>query len=165
VAPRVLKPGEKRDTRCNMLKRKDLLILSYLRNNARQRLTNISRRTHIPVTTIYDNVRRYEKKFIIKHASILDFRKLGFNAKTKIALKVSDSRAELMSYLQEHPNVNSLYRTDSEFDVLAELVFRELRDVDEFLETLKNKFQVEKSLVLNITDDLKREEFMSKVAF
>jgi DNA-binding Lrp family transcriptional regulator len=148
-----------------MLKRKDLLILSYLRSNARQRLTSISRRTHIPVTTIYDNVRRYEKRFIIKHASILDFRKLGFNAKTKLALKVNGSRAELLSYLQDHPNVNSLYRTDSEYDVLAEVVFRELRDVDEFLDTLKNRFDVEKSVVLNITDDLKREEFMSKVAF
>ena len=148
-----------------MIKRKDLLILSYLRNNARQRLTSISRRTHIPVTTIYDNVRRYEKKFIVKHASLLDFRKLGFNAKTKVALKVNGSRAELLSYLQEHPNVNSLYRTDSEYDLMAELVFRELRDVDEFMETLNSKFDIEKSVVFNITEDLKREEFMSKVAF
>ena len=148
-----------------MLKRKDLLILSYLRNNARQRLTSISRRTHIPVTTIYDNVRRYEKRFISKHTSIIDFKKLGFNAKTKIALKVNGSKAELLNYLQEHPNVNSLYRTGSEYDVLAELVFREFRDVDEFMETLKNRFEVEKSFVLNITEDLKREEFMSKVSF
>ncbi|MBW2963988.1 Lrp/AsnC family transcriptional regulator [Candidatus Woesearchaeota archaeon] len=148
-----------------MLKRKDLLILSYLRNNARQRLTSISRRTHIPVTTIYDNVRRYEKRFIIKHSSIVDFRKLGFNAKANLALKVNGARGELLSYLQEHPNVNSLYRTDSEYDVMAELVFRELKDVDEFLEALSSRFQIEKSLVLNVKEDLKREEFMSKLAF
>ncbi len=153
------------NTRCKMIKRKDLLILSYLRKNARQRLTSISRRTHIPVTTIYDNVRKYEDRFIIKHASLLDFRKLGFNAKTQIAIKVDGARGELLSYLQDHPNVNSLYRTDSEFDVLAELVFRELKDVDEFVETLKSRFPVEKSFVLNVTDDLKREEFMSRIAF
>lgn len=149
----------------DLLKRKDLLILSYLRKNARQRLTSISRRTHIPVTTIYDNVRKYEKKFIIKHASLLDFRKLGFNAKTNIAIKVDGSRGELLSYLQDHPNVNSLYRTGSDFDVMAELVFRESKDVDEFLDGLKKRFSIEKSLVLNITDDLKREAFMSKMAF
>jgi len=148
-----------------MLKRKDLLILSYLRSNARQRLTSISRRTHIPVTTIYDNVRRYEKRFIIKHASLIDFRKLGFNVKTNIALKVSGSRAELLSYLQEHPNVNSLYRTDSDYDVLVELVFRESKEVDEFLQGIRGRFQLDKSMVLNVTDDLKREEFMSKIAF
>ena len=146
------------------MKRKDLLILSYLRKNARQRLTSISRRTHIPVTTIYDNVRKYEKLFIIKHASLVDFKKIGFNAKTNIALKVDGSRSELLSFLHEHPNVNSLYRTSSDFDVMAELVFRELRDVDEFLDLLKNRFSIEKSLVLNITDDLKREDFMSKIA-
>jgi DNA-binding Lrp family transcriptional regulator len=148
-----------------MLKRKDLLILSYLRSNARQRLTSISRRTHIPVTTIYDNVRRYEKRFIIKHASLLDFRKLGFSAKASIALKVGGSRSELLSYLQDHPNVNSLYRTDSDYDVLVEMVFRESKDVGEFLDGVKSRFQLEKSLVLNVTDDLKREDFMSKIAF
>lgn len=148
-----------------MLKRKDLLILSYLRSNARQRLTSISRRTHIPVTTIYDNVRRYEKCFIIKHSSIVDFRKLGFNAKASLAIKVNGARGDLLSYLQEHPNVNSLYRTDSEYDIMAELVFRELRDVDEFMEALNSRFSIEKSLVLNVKEDLRREEFMSKLAF
>ncbi|MBW2967263.1 Lrp/AsnC family transcriptional regulator [Candidatus Woesearchaeota archaeon] len=148
-----------------MLKRKDLLILSYLRSNARQRLTSISRRTHIPVTTIYDNVRKYEKHFIIKHASIIDFRKLGFTAKTKVALKVNGPKQEVIGFLQDHPNVNSLYRTDSEFDILAELVFRELRDVDAFIENLKSRFSIDKSVVLNITDDIKREDFMSKLAY
>ena len=125
------------------MKRKDLLILSYLRRDARQRLTNISRRTHIPVTTIYDNVRRYEKEFITKHSSLIDFRKLGFNAKTNVALKVGSNRSEVLDYLQDHPNVNSLYRTDSEYDLLVELVFRELRDVDDFLSGLKGKFDIE----------------------
>jgi len=90
---------------------------------------------------------------------------LATYAKAKVALKIGGSRAELLNYLQDHPNVNSLYRTGSDYDVLAELVFRELRDVDEFMETLKKRFEVEKSLVLPITEDLKREEFMSKVSF
>jgi DNA-binding Lrp family transcriptional regulator len=141
------------------------MILSYLRSNARQRLTSISRRTHIPVTTIYDNVRRYEKRFIIKHSCILDFRKLGFNARTSLALKVNGSKSELMSYLQDHPNVNSLYRTDSEYDLLVETVFRDMKDVDEFIDTIKSKFNVEKSLLLNVTEDIRREDFMSKLAF
>ena len=109
-----------------MLKRKDLLILSHLRDNARQRLTSISRRTHIPVTTIYDNVRKYEREFVLKHASLLDFRKLGFNAKTKVLLKIADNKPEVLDYLATHPNINSLFRLHSEYDVLAELVFREL---------------------------------------
>jgi len=147
-----------------MLKRKDLLILSYLRDNARQRLTRISRRTHIPVTTIYDNVRRFEDRFIIKHASILDFRKIGFNAKASVALKVAGSRGDLVDYLQGHPNVNSLYLTDSEYDVLTELVFRELRDVDDFVVSLEKMFPLEKSFIMNITDDLKRETFLSRAS-
>jgi DNA-binding Lrp family transcriptional regulator len=147
-----------------MLKRKDMLILSYIRQNARQRLTSISRRTHIPVTTIYDNVRKYEKSFILKHASIIDFRKIGFSTKMNIALKAGSNRSELLSYLQEHPNMNSLYRLDSEYDLLAELVFRDNKEANEFVDNIRKRFQIEKSIVLNVTDDLKREEFLSKVA-
>jgi len=145
-----------------MLKRKDMLILSYIRQNARQRLTTISRRTHIPVTTIYDNVRKYEKSFILKHASIIDFRKLGFGTKMNLALKAGAIRGELMTYLQEHPNINSLYRLDSEYDLLAELVFRDTKEANEFVDNIKKRFPIEKSLVMNITDDIKREEFLSK---
>lgn len=146
-----------------MLRRKDLLILSYLRRNARQRLTRISRHTHIPVTTIYDNVRKYERDFITKHAALLDFRKLGFDAKVNIALKVDGSKSELLEYLQSHSNVNSLYRTASEYGLLVEAVFRNSRDVDVFLDELSDRFRIEKSLVLNVTDDLKRESFMTEV--
>ena len=112
------------------LERRDLAIITRLRENARQRLTNISRRTHIPVTTIYDNLKRYEKWFIKKHTCLIDFEKLGFNARAKVALKTNGSKTDLLDYLQNHPNVNSLYRTSSEFDVLAEIIFQELRDVD-----------------------------------
>ncbi|MFC1722821.1 Lrp/AsnC family transcriptional regulator [Nanoarchaeota archaeon] len=142
------------------MRRKDLLILGYLRSNARQRLTHISRRTHVPVTTIYDNVRKYEKDFIIKHASLLDFRKLGFNAKTNLAIKVA-KKTEVLDYLSSHPNVNSMYRTDSEYDFLVELVFRELRDVDLFIKNLAEQFDVEKTLVMNLTSDIRREDFLS----
>ena len=145
------------------LERRDLAIITRLRENARQRLTNISRRTHIPVTTIYDNLKRYEKWFIKKHTCLIDFEKLGFNARAKVALKTNGSKTDLLDYLQNHPNVNSLYRTSSEFDVLAEIIFQELRDVDEFLEMISRKFEIEKSFVINITENLKQEEFLTEL--
>lgn len=114
------------------------------------------------MTTIYDNVRRYEREFITKYASIMDFRELGFKAKTNIALKVAHPMGDLLDFLGSHPNINSLYTTDSEYDILAELVFQELRDVDEFLALIKRQFPIEKYFVFNITGDLKREEFMSR---
>ena len=143
-----------------MLKRKDLLIMSHLRLNARQRLTKISRRTHIPVTTIYDNIKKYENRFIKKYTSILDFRKIGFNAKSKIAIKTKGSKNEVLDYLLGHPNVNSLYRVTSDYDILAEVVFRELRDVDCFLDVLNRRFKIERSVVLNISEEIKKEAFM-----
>jgi len=53
-----------------MLSKKDAKIISHLRNNARTKITNISRELKIPVTTIYDRVRAHENKFIKKRAKI-----------------------------------------------------------------------------------------------
>lgn len=144
-----------------MLKRKDKLILSYLRNNARQRLTTISRRTHIPVTTIYDNVRKYERQFILKHASLLDFRKLGYKTKAKLVLKAGQDKKALLEYLKESANVNSLFSLSAEYDYLAEVVFEDQEHVDDFLTVLRDKYGVQESLVLKVEDDIKRETFLS----
>ncbi|HIJ01446.1 TPA: hypothetical protein HA363_02255, partial [Candidatus Woesearchaeota archaeon] len=59
--------------------KKDVLLMSFFRNNARENLTRISRITRIPVSTIFDKLRDYEKELVKKHTTLLDFRKLGFD--------------------------------------------------------------------------------------
>ncbi|MFC1752750.1 Lrp/AsnC family transcriptional regulator [Thermoproteota archaeon] len=147
------------------MKRKDWLILSHLRKNARSTLTQISRKTYIPVTTVYDHLRKYEQKLIMKNACLLDFKKIGFKSKAKIAVRVDNNQRDFVKNLIEHPLVNSLYRLsadfDANFDFMIELIAREQRDIDNFIRDLKRDFPVSNSLIFNVTEDLKREEFLS----
>ncbi|MBU4209210.1 MAG: winged helix-turn-helix transcriptional regulator [Proteobacteria bacterium] len=39
-----------------MIKKTDLIIISSLRQNAREKLTEMSRKTRIPVSTIFDRI-------------------------------------------------------------------------------------------------------------
>ena len=62
-----------------MIDKQQMLIISNLRNNARQTLTKMSRRTLIPVSTIFEKIRNYESSLIKKHTSLIDFTKFIFN--------------------------------------------------------------------------------------
>jgi len=145
-----------------MFSKKDAEIISHLRNNARKKITNISKEMKIPVTTIYDKVRAHEKKYIKKHVTLLDFQKLGMYARANLAIKVErSSRNALQKFLVEHPNVNSLSRVDFGSDFLADVVFKDNGELHGFIEDLESHYQTQVQ-IFNVIEELKKEEFLTK---
>ena len=83
------------------MKKSDLLFLAFLRQDARQTLTNISRKTKIPISTLYDKLRQHEKNLILKHTTLIDFTQLGFNCRANIMLSAAkDDKEKLRNYLK-----------------------------------------------------------------
>jgi len=145
-----------------MIGKKELLIINHLRKNSRETLTNISKRTHIPISTIFEKIRVNEGDLIIKHTSLINFFKLGFNARAKIILKSKkESKSELKRYLLLNQNVNTLYKINNGFDYMIECIFRNMKELEDFLEIVDDKFGLEKKEIFYIIDDLKRESFLS----
>ena len=144
-----------------MIKQSDLKFISYLRKNSRQTLTNISKKTRIPISTLYDKLKLHEGAVIIKHTTLLDFAKLGFNCKANILLRVGrEHRDKLGSYLKAHPVINNLYKINNGFDFLAEGIFCHVKDLEDFLEELEKNFSLEEKRTHYVIEDLKREEFL-----
>jgi len=71
------------------LKGRERLLLSHFRRNARESLTTISRETRVPVSTIFDKLKHYERQFIRKHTTLVDFSKLGYMTRANVMLKVA----------------------------------------------------------------------------
>lgn len=146
-----------------MFSKKDAEIMTYLRRNAREKVTDISKMTKVPATTIYDKLRVHNKKYIKKHTALLDFPKLGLHAKAQVSIKIGkDSRDALQKFLVEHPNVNSLSRVNFGSDFLAEVIFKNFAEVEKFTDILERNFNTEKIQVFNISEDIKKEEFLTK---
>jgi len=142
--------------------RKDILLMTYFRRNARENLTQISRWTSIPVSTIFDKLREFEKGLIQRHTTLIDFRKLGFDIRIDILFKVAkDSREEFKEFLVGNENVNSIYRINSGFDYLVEGIFKDMSDLQRFTELL-DKFKIEAKQELFILEDIKRESFLTE---
>ena len=146
-------------TKFKMISKKDIEILSYMRDNARKKVTEISRQLKIPVTTIYDKIRSHNKRGIIKrNVSLLDYSKLGYNANAIISLKGSKEKQEdLKEFLEKHHNVNSLYLVNFGSEFIVEVVFKEMIKLQEFVETTEEMFQVVNRATLNIVNEIKKE--------
>jgi len=146
-----------------MINKKDLLILSYLRKNSRETLTKISRKTSIPISTIYDKLKYYHENLITKHTTLIDFAKLGFNARSNIMVKVDRTeRNDVKKFLTNNPNINSVYKISSGYDFLIEGIFKNVKDVEDFIDVFGNKFKIEQTQVYYIIEDIKKEGFMNE---
>jgi len=145
-----------------MLKQKEQKILACLRADARVRLTEISKKTQVPVSTIHDKLKGRYDGIITKMTALLDFRKLGYTARACIILKVKRSDREgLQAFLERNEAVNNLFKINNGYDFMIEGVFKYLQDLENFTEELEDKFQIEEKQVFYIIDDIRREMFMS----
>ena len=147
-----------------MINKKDLKIISQLRSDARMPLTKMSRKIQIPVSTIFDRLKINENNLILKHTCLLNFSKLGYNVRAHINLKVDkEDKEALKEHLIKHQSVNSVFKINNGFDFMVEGVFKQIIDMENFIENLDQKFKILDKKSYFIIEDIKRESFMSNL--
>ncbi|MBT3323557.1 Lrp/AsnC family transcriptional regulator [archaeon] len=145
------------------MKTTDQLIISLLRENSRMTLTNMSKKTKIPVSTLHEKLKQFKQGLIKKHTSIIDFNQLGFNARANVLFKVErKQKEELKEILQANFHTNKLYKVNNGFDYIAELIFKDMRDLENFLDEIKSDFNMEDMKTFYVIDELIEEDFLSK---
>ncbi len=145
-----------------MLSIKEYQLISHLRQNARATLTNLSRKTGVPISTIYDKLKHHEHGLIRKHTSLLDFSKLGYDTRVNMLIKVSkDKKDECKEFLLKNQSINSVFKINNGFDFLIEAIFSSIRDFEDFKENIECRFDLEDIKAYYVIDEVKREAFMS----
>jgi len=143
--------------------KKDITIVSHLRNNSREMLTKISKKTGLPVSTIFDRLKMHTGGLIKKNTSLIDFQLLGFNSRAKVILKVERSdREKIGNLLKTHQNINNAYRINNGYDFMFEAIFRNMKDLEDFIYRLEKEFNILEKHVYYIIDDIKQEDFLSR---
>ncbi|MDO8481241.1 MAG: Lrp/AsnC family transcriptional regulator [Nanoarchaeota archaeon] len=145
-----------------MIPQKDLLILSALRANARLKLTEISKLTKVPISTVFDRMKDYESRLIRGHTTLLDFARLGYTTRAQVLIK-TDMRCRdlLREYLSKHQNVNTFCKINNGFDYMVEIIFVTIRQMEDFLESLEQKFTIHNLEIHYIVEDIKKEGFLA----
>lgn len=142
--------------------KKDIKIITHLRQDARMPLTKMSKKTHIPVSTIFDRLQSKDIA-IVKHTSLLNFPKLGYNTIAKITLKVEkEDRQNLKEFLLKHQSINSVCRINNGYDFMVEGIFTGIQEMEEFIEKVENRFRISDTQSFFVLEYLKREAFLSQ---
>ncbi len=137
---------------------KDLLIISRLREHSRESLTSMSKKTGIPISTLFDRLRSL--KPVKRYTVLLDFEQLGYSVHAFVLLKVNfEKNSDVKKHLCSHSQINSLYKTNNGFTFLVEGVFESVSNLDEFIEHLQQKFGIEKYSIQYSVEEVKREGF------
>jgi len=139
----------------------DLEILQYMRLDSRIKLTDLSRKLGLPVSTLYHKL-KHSDIGIKTNTCLLDYKKLGFPINMILFVKVKkDSQEDFTNYAQKHFNVNSVFKINNGFNFFLEGVFEGLGQSIEFIEDMYERFKIEKDQTFYITDEITKEKFMT----
>lgn len=75
-----------------------------------------------------------------------------------------DARDAVKEYLSKHQNINSVFKINNGFDYMFEAIFVNIKDMEDFMEALDQRFKIENKEVYYIVDDIKKEAFMADPA-
>jgi DNA-binding Lrp family transcriptional regulator len=142
------------------LKPKELQIVRHLRANARETLTHLSKKTGVPVSTLFDKLNQYRTNLIVRHTCLLDYTKLGFDLRVQLLIKIPRERERFEKYIVEHYQVNCVFRINNGFDYLIEAIFKNMRDFTDFMQAL-DKFPIKERKEFYVLQDLRREAFLT----
>jgi len=141
--------------------KKDIVLFKQLRNDSRASLTQISKKTNIPISTLYDRLKYHEGTLIKKHVSILNFGLLGYGARLQLLVKAPiETRSSLKNYLLSHESVNNLLKITGGFDYSVECYFKSIPFAEEFVEGLEKDFNAQFDAHY-VVDDIKQEGFLA----
>ncbi len=141
---------------------KEHSIISHLRHDARTSLASISHSIQMPISTVYDKITKmHHSNVITRFTALVDFSKLGYHYHAKLALKVNRTqRKDIFQFLQEHDSINSLYEINGGFDFLIETIHPSIKEYIEFLDAIKEQFDLEQIQEYQVISTVQQEKFL-----
>ena len=106
---------------------KDLAILSFLQQNARATVKDISEKIHLSTTPVHERIKRMEESGVIKqYATLVDHAKVkkGLMVICYVSLKQHNKNAgtKFIKSIQEMNEVIECYNISGEFDFMLKVV-------------------------------------------
>lgn len=139
-----------------MLSKKEKTLITHLRDDSRKSLTQISKETNIPISTLFEKLKNLEEEIIEKHVSLIDFSKIGYGLRMHFIISAHNKK-DLLRFLLEHPNINNLASIVNH-DYYVEAYFKDMKEISKFKTNLE-EFNIKEIQEFFIIDELKKEKF------
>ncbi len=114
----------------------DLQIIRSLTRNARKPYRTIAQELDVSDATIRKRVKKMQRDGIIRAFNVMvDYNKMGQFIKAFIGLKINPVFLnDIVAALANHPDVKVMYRTTGSWDLFIEVIYKDMRELNWFLE-------------------------------
>ena len=114
----------------------DMKIIRALQMDARKPVVQIAKEVNANEATVRRRIEKLLKDGIIERFTVvLDYHKLGRVIKAFIGLRVEPAKLKsIAEHLAKHPDTQVLYRTSGDTDIMTEVIFEKMEDLNAFLE-------------------------------
>ncbi len=114
----------------------DMKILRALQNDARKPIVQIAKEVNANEATVRRRIEKLLEDGIIERFSVvLDYHKLGRVIKAFIGLRVEPAKLKTIAeHLAKHPDTQVVYRTSGDTDIVTEVIFEKMEDLNSFLD-------------------------------
>ena len=137
---------------------KDLKIIENLKQNSREPIREISKKTRIRPSTAHQRIQRLiENKVIEKFTVKLNNKLVGENFIVFMLVKGSTTEYIDSRFLNDR-HVKEVFGVTGEYDLLIKLKFRNVEDFNDFVINFrKNRKEIQSTLTMVATTNLKEE--------
>jgi DNA-binding Lrp family transcriptional regulator len=120
--------------------RLDLKILRSLSRDGRKPYKAVAKELDVSDATIRKRVDRMKRDGVIRQFYVLvNYDKVGQFVKAFIGLKVNPSKLQdIVTGLQNNPDIQVVYRTTGSSDILIEVILKDMKELNWFLEKQLN---------------------------
>ena len=114
----------------------DIKIVKELQKDARKPVVQIAKDVNANEATVRRRIEKLLRDGIIERFSVvLDYQKLGRVIKAFVGLRVESSKLRTIAeHLAQHPDTQVVYRTSGDTDIMTEVIFEKMEDLNAFLE-------------------------------
>ena len=143
------------------LDKKDIQILTYLRDHGRDKISEISVKLGIPRATIFERMERLKREGYIKKYTVeLDYEKLGFSIVAYVLMeydfKANVTQKELCRNIASMDNVLSASIISGSWDLIILTVARNMKELSDLvLDKLKSMEGVARTLSVPVFEHIK----------
>lgn len=146
-----------------MLDKKDKIILSQLKTNARQTTKTIAANVKMPRVTVHDRIKKMVNQGIIKSfCAIPDYEKIGLQTKVFIFISFQSdteiSQRELAKRIAKLNGVFEVHIISGEYDLLVKVRGTSLEEIGKLVvDKLRELNGVDKTLTCTCFETIKEE--------
>ena len=140
------------------LDNKDIKIIEILKNNAREPIKDIAKKTAIRPSTVHQRIQRLIKNKVIEKFTIrLNDKAIGENFIAFMLIKGTTSDYITSKFLNTK-NVKEVFGVTGEYDVLVKLKFKDVEEFNDFIITFRKEMKnIQSTLTMVATANMKEE--------